>query len=54
MCLFENIIYLKKNWFQSTSSPLPVGVVNCVVKLHRDFLWGRLGDEFKFLLLSWS
>jgi hypothetical protein len=54
MCLFENIIYLMKNWFQSTSSPLPVCVVNRIEKLHCDFLWGRLGEKFKFHLLSLS
>jgi hypothetical protein len=28
--------------------PIPVGVANCIEKLHRDFLWGGIGNEFKF------
>jgi hypothetical protein len=28
--------------------PLSVGVANRIKKLHRDFLWGRIGEEFKF------
>jgi hypothetical protein len=34
--------------------PLPVGVANRIEKLQRDFLWGGIGDEFKFHLVSWS
>lgn len=29
---------------------LPVGVANRIGKLHQDFLWGRLGEEFKYLI----
>jgi len=29
-------------------------VANPIEKLHRDFLWGGLGEEFKFHLVSWS
>jgi hypothetical protein len=31
-----------------------VGVANRIEKLQRDFLWGGVGDEFKFHLVSWS
>jgi hypothetical protein len=29
-------------------------VANRIEKLYRDFLWGGLGDEFKFHLVKWS
>jgi hypothetical protein len=34
--------------------PLPVDVANRVEMIQRDFLWGGLGEEFKFHLVSWS
>lgn len=34
--------------------PIPVGEVNRIEKLQRDFLWGGVGEEFKFHLVSWS
>lgn len=34
--------------------PLPVGVVNCIEELQRDFLWIGLREEFKYHLVSWS
>jgi hypothetical protein len=34
--------------------PIPVVVANRLEKLQRDFLWGGLGDEFKFHLVNWS
>jgi hypothetical protein len=33
--------------------PIPVGVANRLEKLQRDFLWGGIGDEFKFHLVNW-
>jgi hypothetical protein len=33
---------------------LLVGVANYIEKLYCDFLWGGLGEEFKFYLVSWS
>jgi len=33
--------------------PIPVGVANRLEKLQRDFLWGGIGDEFKFYLVNW-
>jgi len=33
--------------------PFPSSVTNCIEKLHRDFLWGSIGEEFKFHLVSW-
>ena len=46
---------------KSTLSDLPTyfmslslfnGVANRIEKLHQDFLWGELGEEFKFHLVS--
>jgi hypothetical protein len=34
--------------------PLPVGVANRLERLQRDFLWGGIGDEFKFHLVNWE
>jgi hypothetical protein len=34
--------------------PIPASVANRIEKLHRDFLWGGLGDEFKYQLVNWS
>jgi hypothetical protein len=28
-------------------------VANYIKKIQRDFLWGRVGDEFKFHLVNW-
>jgi hypothetical protein len=33
--------------------PLLASVVNRIEKLQRDFLWGRLGEGFKFHLVIW-
>jgi hypothetical protein len=34
--------------------PIPSSVVSRIEKLHRDFLGGSLGEEFKYHLVSWS
>jgi hypothetical protein len=34
--------------------PILASVANRIEKLHRDFLWGGLGEEFKYHLVSWS
>jgi hypothetical protein len=34
-------------YFMSQFS-LPVGVANCIEKLHRDFLWDGIGEELNF------
>jgi hypothetical protein len=34
--------------------PIPSSVANRIEKLHRDFLWGGIGEEFKFHLVNWS
>jgi hypothetical protein len=34
--------------------PLPASVANRMEKIQRDFLWGGLGEEFKYHLVSWS
>jgi len=31
-----------------------VGVANRLEKLQRDFLWGDIGDDFKYHLVKWS
>jgi hypothetical protein len=33
---------------------IPASVANRIEKLFRDFLWGGLGDEFKYHLVNWS
>jgi hypothetical protein len=33
---------------------IPASVANRIEKLCRDFLWGGLGDEFKYHLVNWS
>jgi hypothetical protein len=33
---------------------IPASVANRIEKLHRDFLWGGLSEEFKYHLVSWS
>jgi hypothetical protein len=32
---------------------LPSSVVNSIEKLQHDFLWGGLGEKFKYHLVSW-
>jgi hypothetical protein len=34
--------------------PIPSSVASHIKKLHRDFLWGDLGEDFKYHLVSWS
>jgi hypothetical protein len=34
--------------------PISSSVASCIEKLHRDFLWGGIGEEFKYHLVSWS
>jgi hypothetical protein len=34
--------------------PIPVKVANHIEKIQCDFLWGGLGDEFKYHLVNWS
>ena len=33
--------------------PIPLGVATSMEKLQRAFLWGKLGNEFKFHLVRW-
>jgi hypothetical protein len=34
--------------------PIPVEVANRLERLQRNFLWGGIGDEFKFYLVNWA
>ena len=34
--------------------PIPVSVAKCIEKLQCNFLWGEIGDEFKYHLVKWS
>ena len=34
--------------------PIPVSVAKRIEKLHCNFLWGGLGEEFKYHLVKWS
>jgi hypothetical protein len=34
--------------------PIPTAVANCIEKLQHDFLWGGLGEEFKYHVVNWS
>jgi hypothetical protein len=34
--------------------PIPSSVASRIEKLHQDFLWGGIGEEFKYHLVSWS
>jgi hypothetical protein len=34
--------------------PIPASVANRIENIQRDFLWGGLGEEFKYHLVSWS
>jgi hypothetical protein len=34
--------------------PIPSSVSSLIEKLQRDFLWGGIGEEFKFHLVNWS
>jgi hypothetical protein len=33
--------------------PIPSSVANRMEKIQRNFLWGGLGDEFKYHLVNW-
>ena len=33
--------------------PIPSSVAHRIEKLQRDFLWGGLGDEFKYHFVNW-
>jgi hypothetical protein len=34
--------------------PIPTSVASRIEKLHLDFLWGGIGEEFKYHLVNWS
>ena len=34
--------------------PIPLGVAQRIEKIHRDFMWGGLGEEFKYHLVGWD
>jgi hypothetical protein len=50
--LIKNILSNLPTYFMPLF-PLLAGVANRIEKLHRDFLWGGLSEEFKFHLVSW-
>ena len=45
----SNILMYYLSLFQ-----IPGRVVKRIEKIQRDFLWGGVGDEFKFHLVNWS
>jgi hypothetical protein len=48
------MMYLSKGVISCSYFLSLTGVANRIKKFHRDFLWGGIGEEFKFHLLSWS
>jgi hypothetical protein len=45
----------KEHSIQPTSLfPIHASVANRIEKLQRDFIWGGIGEEFKFHLVSWD
>ena len=46
-CTFSNILTYYLSLFQ-----IPVGVAKHIEKMQRDFVWGGVGDEFKFHLVN--
>jgi hypothetical protein len=52
LTLINSILSSLPTYFLSLF-PIPVGVANRLEKLQRDFLWGGIGDEFKFHLINW-
>jgi hypothetical protein len=49
--LIKNALSNLSAYFMSLF-PLPVSVANCLEKLQHNFLWGGMGEEFKFRLVS--
>ena len=47
----KSILFNLPNYYLSFF-PIPIGFANQIEKLQRDFLWGGVGDEFKFHLIS--
>jgi hypothetical protein len=51
--LIKNTLFNLPTYFLSLL-PIPSSVASRIKKLYRDFLWGGIGEEFKFHLVNWS
>jgi len=50
--LINNTLFNLPTYFLSLF-PLPASVANRIEKLQWDFLWGGMGEEVRFHLVSW-
>jgi len=51
--LIKSTLFNLPTYFMSIF-PIPTHVANCIEKLQRDFLWGGIGEEFKYHLVKWD
>jgi len=51
--LIKNTLFNLPMYFLSLL-PIPSSVASRIEKLYQDFLWGGIGEEFKFHLVNWS
>jgi hypothetical protein len=53
LTLIKSTLFNLPNYYLSLF-PIPKGVAHRLEKIQRDFLWGGLGEEFKFHLVNWK